>query len=380
MFRKYGGKLLIVAAGGGCLALVFFVVAPTLFEPAPPMPQDETVVEGLAADEQSGNVRQAEQGDLEIGMPVPSPLVGVRNDGQEVDVIFPAAEPGAGVSPAAAEEIAEEESGLPLALSAADVAEARAALAGREPEPVVVAEPGSAAEIEAGADGAILPQEAGAGIVPPVAETLGESEDEAPLSALPARQAEAVEAESDPVAVAAALPVERVPASGHRRPGNQVTLAGRRGEFDMPVWSDSRAPLEVSHPSGGVPDDGATGAAQAGEKQSGPAPRTMRAGVVVPGTLRGVMGYRLPLISRQEVPDQIVSGVLIPAHTTFVILKGGSWELVDVTPEEVERFREAVGKREMPPAEVGPVRRGWNPLRIFRKRKAPGAKQIDAGQ
>ena len=65
-------------------------------------------------------------------------------------------------------------------------------------------------------------------------------------------------------------------------------------------------------------------------RTSGLPPRTAEiqtAGVVVPGTLRGVMGYRLPLVSRQEVPDQIVSGVLIPAHTTFVILKGdrGSW-------------------------------------------------------
>ena len=49
-------------------------------------------------------------------------------------------------------------------------------------------------------------------------------------------------------------------------------------------------------------------------------PRPVR----VPGTLRGVMGYRLPLVSRQEVPGQVVSGVLIPAHTTYVILQPGS--------------------------------------------------------
>ena len=50
--------------------------------------------------------------------------------------------------------------------------------------------------------------------------------------------------------------------------------------------------------------------------------------VLVPETLRGVMGYRLPLVSRQQVPGQVVSGVLIPAHTTYVILKPGHWELV----------------------------------------------------
>ena len=80
------------------------------------------------------------------------------------------------------------------------------------------------------------------------------------------------------------------------------------------------------------------------------------------------MGYRLPLVSRQEVPDQIVSGVLIPAHTTFVILKEGAWELVDVSPEEVQRLKDAEARREAPVAEVEPARRGWNPLRIFKKR------------
>ena len=57
--------------------------------------------------------------------------------------------------------------------------------------------------------------------------------------------------------------------------------------------------------------------------------------VLVPGTLRGVMGYRLPLVSRQAVPDQVVSGVLIPAHTTYVILQPGYWELVGLSPDEV---------------------------------------------
>ena len=67
-------------------------------------------------------------------------------------------------------------------------------------------------------------------------------------------------------------------------------------------------------------------------------------GVVVPHSLRGVMGYRLPLISRQEVPDQVVSGVLIPAHTTYVILRQGEWELVGLSPEEIEILRRAAEK------------------------------------
>ena len=87
------------------------------------------------------------------------------------------------------------------------------------------------------------------------------------------------------------------------------------------------------------------------------------------------MGYRLPLVSRQEVPDQVVSGVLIPAHTTFVILRGGEWELVDLKPTELERLR--VEPPASPP-EAQPSGRGWDPLRLFR-RKGPAA-QTETGE
>ena len=371
MLRGRVGRLLIVAAGGGCLALLIFVVLPTMNVPAPPMPQDEIAAEVFGIDEQS-----ADEGEPEAVMPVPSPLVGVSNDGEEVAVIFPAAEPGAEELQAAAEADPGDERGLPQALSAADVAEARAALAGREPEPVVAVEPNAATGIE---------EEAAVAVAPPVAETAGAveaeraeldstagSEDGAPLSALPARQAEAVEAETEPVAVAAAPPVERVSVSGDGRPGNVQRLEVRRGEFDRPVWSDSRARREVSHPSGGLP--AAAGAAQAGNAPSGLPPRTARAGVVVPGTLRGVMGYRLPLVSRQEVPDQIVSGVLIPAHTTFVIVQPGTWKLVDLTAEEVQALREAAARQEpeaAAQAEAAEVETPWTLWRALRGRRAP---------
>ena len=88
--------------------------------------------------------------------------------------------------------------------------------------------------------------------------------------------------------------------------------------------------------------------------------------VVVPGTLRGVVGYRLPLVSRQQVPAQVVSGVLIPAHTTYVILRPGHWELVGLSPAEVEALRAAT-KADDPGAQTEPVSRGWNILRLFRR-------------
>ncbi|MDE0204784.1 MAG: hypothetical protein OXP66_01965 [Candidatus Tectomicrobia bacterium] len=88
--------------------------------------------------------------------------------------------------------------------------------------------------------------------------------------------------------------------------------------------------------------------------------------VVAPGTPRGVMGYRLPLVSRQEVPAQVVSGVLIPAHTTYVILRPGYWELVGPTPVEVEAVPVAAdAEAGRPPTQVKPGWRGWNIWRLF---------------
>ena len=91
--------------------------------------------------------------------------------------------------------------------------------------------------------------------------------------------------------------------------------------------------------------------------------------VVVPGTLRGVMGYRLPLVSRQQVPGQVVSGVLIPAHTTYVILQPGRWELVGLSPGEVEALRAAARADEAGAQSEAPSR-GWNLLRLFRRQGA----------
>lgn len=96
--------------------------------------------------------------------------------------------------------------------------------------------------------------------------------------------------------------------------------------------------------------------------------------VVVPGTLRGVMGYRLPLVSRQQVPGQVVSGVLIPAHTTYVILQPGRWELVGLSPTEVEALR-AAARADKTATQSEPAPRGWNLLRLFRKNKTPAHRE-----
>ena len=105
-----------------------------------------------------------------------------------------------------------------------------------------------------------------------------------------------------------------------------------------------------------------------------PAPDAGQSGPVqAPHILRGVMGYRLPLISHQELPDQVVSGVLIPAHTTYVILQPGYWELVGLSPDDVDALRAAVekAKADQQRMQAEPVTRGWNPFRLFRTKRTP---------
>ena len=111
-----------------------------------------------------------------------------------------------------------------------------------------------------------------------------------------------------------------------------TTTTGRSSEGAPMVGEDAIL-------SGGARQPRTLEAGQVGKPQPGLPSQTQ--GVVVPHSLRGVMGYRLPLISRQEVPDQVVSGVLIPAHTTYVILRKGEWELVGLSAEEIEILRRA---------------------------------------
>ena len=131
---------------------------------------------------------------------------------------------------------------------------------------------------------------------------------------------------------------------------------------------------EAPDPSKGATGEETPGAGQAGLSDPRLPPESDP--VLVPGTLRGVMGYRLPLVSRQELPDQVVSGVLIPAHTTYVILKPGHWELVGLSPEEVQALQAAAEKakaeefaaRGNAESARKPESRRWRPFKLFRKR------------
>ena len=402
MFRETAGRLLIIGAGTGCLVLLIFVVLPMMNQPAPRMSQDEIVAEVLGSDKQDDEGGDQDVPGTEGVMERPSPLVGVWNDGREGSVVFTVPEPPAGraeVPPeevvaeeVPAQEIAAVERGLPEILSEQDVAEARAALDGEGSGPEGAVEPDSAEESENDVAAIVEPPEAVApasgeeNMVSLVASAAAEANHEAavagvsdrhdgrdaepPANMAPAPVAEAGVEELEVLvrAMIRAMDLGKEGSGVEDRPGTVERQAIRRSEFDVAATLNSRARREVSHPSGEILESDASEAAQAGTHPLGLPPRT---GVVVPGTLRGVMGYRLPLVSRQEVPDQIVSGVLIPAHTTFVILKAGSWELVDVTPEELQQLQDAEARREAAAVETEPVRKGWNPLRMFRKRGSP---------
>ena len=41
----------------------------------------------------------------------------------------------------------------------------------------------------------------------------------------------------------------------------------------------------------------------------------------------GALGYRVPLVVKQQVPARILGGVYMPAHETYVVLRPGYWEL-----------------------------------------------------
>ncbi|MDE0205875.1 MAG: hypothetical protein OXP66_07600 [Candidatus Tectomicrobia bacterium] len=215
MVRKNVGRLLIVAAGTGCLIVLFFVVLPMLNEQVPLVTREEIVaqVPGPEGSQGGGEVLGAER---------PAPLVGIRNDGEEVAVVFPASE-----APAAAEENPVDDSGLLRALSADNMAAARAALEGLEAEPAVPVEEVAAERAEvteavperawgtegpAGADGregmAVVLPEPGAPVAAEVAE--GNTGDEN-LPEVVALGAEATERVPGPAKVEV-LPVEGVPA------------------------------------------------------------------------------------------------------------------------------------------------------------------------
>lgn len=158
--------------------------------------------------------------------------------------------------------------------------------------------------------------------------------DEAPVVELPV---EAVEAAQGKVAAGDAL-------SGLG--GNRVPASGRRIEFEAVGIRDLEVEEKAAVEGEVVPGQGPVEALRGNLAMRLVVPQA-RGGVRV---LRGSLGYRVPMVVRQEVPDQITGGVYVPAHETYVIVRAGHWTIEgEATPEPVAPG-EAAGVEERPRA------------------------------
>ena len=343
-WRGIAAKVLVFVAGAAGIVLVVFVVAPRLEAPDQPLSRD-AIVEGALASFGEADGEAVEAAGL---MAIPSPLLPTAD---ENPVAGPAMEPPAGA-----------ETGQPdaaVAQGAGGLEEVMVAL----PDPARVA---SAPHVETD-DGPLAVE----------AERIAQPMLAAPDATAPYEAVEELEAvPAEPVRDARQLSGEVLRETEAARQSSRAGLP--RLEFEAPGG------IQVGETTLGAEDPSTASeptAASAVEPRSEFSPRSFARSdgpppsdpVRVPHTLRGVMGYRIPLVSRQEVPDQIVSGVLIPAHTTYVILQPGYWELVGLSPDDVKALR-AVAERTKADqgAELSqPPARGWNPFRLFRAKRTP---------
>lgn len=408
-WRRVVGKLLLVCAGSGVLVVLVFVGLPLvtqMLEPQEPLAPEEIVGEVLG----TPAAEEGEQGDADSSaeegvMRAPSSVVAVRNNGEEIAVVFPAVggeepqdgAPVAGDGPTDDERDAAQGATLPPVLSPEEVADAMAGLEGSVEDS---GEAAAGAQVMADVVGEVEGSDAegawweetldwlsGTGEEPvqgdgwqPEVVVLKDLEDSRHVEVTfpPPSATRDVQELLETLGYAPG-PLDGI--WGERTEGAWRSFA--RDAADLAVRTElaqaepaqvepedavDASVAEVPPPSGAAVDVEGDGERQAGgtRPRSGLPQQESGRPVVVPGTLRGVMGYRMPLVSRQGVPDQVVSGVLIPAHTTFVILKPGYWELVDLEPGEVERLRKASAPRE-PAVDERPVKGRWNPLRLFRR-------------
>ena len=413
-WKRIPGKLLLVVSGGCGLVLLVFVGLPWLTEmlgPQEPPAPEEIVAEIL-------NVPALDEAEEGV-TPAPSPLVAMRDNGEEIAVLFPAAggEETQDEMAVADDRPADDELGdvldstLPPVLSSEEVAAAMAGLESVAEEdtggpvaavqvlPEAVGE-GDQGDVEGALPGAILESpavsdreragtvldEAWQPEIELVTDPDGARHAEAPLPPLSATRdvQELLDALGYAPGPLDGIWGERTAAAWRNFAGDAADRAART-ELTEAHFEDNAEPSAAESPAlaGDTVETEGSGAGQAGSPHAGLPPKEDAQPVVVPGTLRGVMGYRMPLVSRQGVPDQIVSGVLIPAHTTFVILKPGYWELIGLEPGEVERLRDASARRESA-AEVSGRdgkrgKGGWNPLRLFR-RKGPSGQPVSPGE
>ena len=387
-WRKVVVRILLSVAGALAATLVIFVAIPWLLvflEPGPEVEMtDEEIVRQALDSLAEEIVDRALEEEAAPGEETAAPLLATQENGEPIPVVFPRQE--------------------------------------EETEEAVVALPGPVSEQQAAQDAAHAPPQS---VVPgqmdavipvaslaPEAPAMPEPPDQTvpPAPVLVATAHEGVSKQAPQQVSAARATVDRTTLDRARTAvgpspgtvGEVQRLLERLGYAPGPVdgvWGRKterawRAFMRDAGQAAGslalAPSLGAEDPAQPGPVQAGEAEVRLpepEASAVVPGTLRGVMGYRLPLVSRQEVPDQVVSGVLMPAHTTFVILRPGYWELTGLTPEEVQVLERAAArlkaqKRPLPAAPpVLPPGYNWTLLRMLGlERPAAAAQKGKAGR
>ena len=350
--RGIAAKVLVFVMGAAGVVLAVFVVAPWLEAPDQP-PSRDAVVEGALASFDEANAGEADGEAVEAAgvMAVPSPLLAA---GAENPVPGPVMDAPADV-PGNPDAAATQDTGLPEVLSPEEAAMVTS-------EPVRVA-----SAPDAGMDDGPLAVEA---------DRTAEPMPAAPEATAPYEAVEELEpAPAEPVRDAQQLSGKVLRETEAARQSSRSGLL--RLEFEAPGGLRGvETPLGAEYPTAASK---ATAPPVEPRSEFSPRPFVRSVAtpqpdpVMVPHTLRGVMGYRMPLVSRQELPDQVVSGVLIPAHTTYVILQPGYWELVGLSPDEVKGLRAAAEKTKAdePATRSEPLARGWNPFRVFRKNRTP---------
>ena len=347
--RTATGKILLAAAGTVGVALVVFVVVPWLQAPAPPVSpvsSDEIIQEvmgppgendGEAIDEADAVAGVLPEGEETVS-PAPGPVAQpVEEGGEDQEVV--------GV--------------LPAPLTADEVA-------GAMLEPSVPDEEGGDEAAEGEAVEAAVNQFAAA-----VLERLDEIVRAAAGSPDAVVMASAPSVEEDetagpaPQQVIEPVVIERDMPAEPSMPADEVAAASTGSPPGAPVAPEvpapPRGPLETpAH----EPDRVAVAAQRPSVLAAGGLAELRRAeAVTAPYVPRGVMGYRMPLVSRQELPIQVVSGVVMPAHHTYVILRPGHWELLTEGGEIVLPAEPVEAVIEEPPA-----RRRWSLSDLFRRR------------
>ena len=380
--RTATGKILLALAGTVGAALVVFVVVPWLQAPAPPVSfvsSDEIIQEvmgppgendGEVTDEADAVAGVLPEGEETVS-PTPGPVAQPVEEGgedQEVVGVLPAPltadeVAGALLDPSVPDEEGGDKAAEGEAVEAAVNQFAEAVLerldemvhaAAGSPDAVVMA---SAPSVEEDEMAGPAPQQ----VMEPVAAeaAVDEGEAEAQAETETSREVGESSAHAEPVVIERdmrvefSMPVVDVAAASTGPPsGAPVALEGPvppRGPLETPAHEPDRVAAAAQPPSVLV----AAGLAELRRAEA----------VTVPHVPRGARGYRMPLVSRQELPIQVVSGVVMPAHHSYVILRPGHWELLMEGGEIVLPVEPVEAVIEEPPP-----RRRWSLFDLFRKR------------